>query len=296
MVHVSVQTSSIPVQRASEHGDRLVQDSERNVLEEGPREHTPGRMHGDGRNGLVRGATEHTDRRTPESDPANEVIANLMTKVEQLSLCVEAERDRANRYLKDADKFLREKEESDQEAAYWRAKARRYRQGRHSALVELDQLRFQYEQAMKERESIQVLSEQRRQELDAAQSYLNTADASEQDVVRLVKKMNHEVFQMVRALSDSFQLLHFPRRDENADELVTELIGPSMLELFQSVSDCNDTLALETALQHTLILQIHNMISSWDFDNGNETIPSLYDKILRSESQKNRRWTAGHYP
>ncbi|KZT05470.1 uncharacterized protein LAESUDRAFT_727115 [Laetiporus sulphureus 93-53] len=311
--------TGVPVQHPSEHAHRQMHDTERDVpvqpqimcdsshreLQDSQKdihtqtntEHAHRRIHNLEVNiPTRRSISEHANRRgqDPERDFA---IAQLKSELERYKRELEKEKHSGEQLRKFAEQQRQARKDMQEEVAYWKGEMHRLRQGRDSARAELKQLEFQFDQAMKERQSIQALSEQRRLELEDAQSYLNTADEfSEQDVVRLIKNLNSEVFQVVRAVADSFQMFDTSKRDERAESEAAANIGPSMLELFQSVSDTGETLALETALQHNLVLLINDVITLWNFrygDNVSVVMAGLNQKILRSESQSIAgRWRA----
>lgn len=141
-----------------------------------------------------------------------------------------------------------------------------------------------------------TLAETRQQELAEAQSFFASPDAiTDSDIVRAVRALNAEIYQAVKRTANGCRLngneVHGAVR-----ERVGGLVGSKVSELLQVYPPReDDPVVLEVALRATITTYIAEMISSWVLPSGNTNvvISSIYNRILRSESQTVAgRWRA----
>ncbi|KZT05476.1 uncharacterized protein LAESUDRAFT_714984 [Laetiporus sulphureus 93-53] len=187
---------------------------------------------------------------------------------------------RLQRQLADAEKQIKEEKrrelgEMDQINNEWKIKFSQLEQQvsvRDQKIVsmgiELQNSQRQNAAYVEERERIQALSEARRIELLAAQSYFNTADTtSESDVVRIVQTLNAEIFKTTKAIADLFKTTHKEKPDDATLDQARKRVGQHTARLLMSSVDHEqDTVFLETAVQAAIVEFSASLTSAWDLE------------------------------
>ncbi|KZT05478.1 uncharacterized protein LAESUDRAFT_727125 [Laetiporus sulphureus 93-53] len=244
---------------------------------------------------------ERANRLSEEVQNEKERSSSLEREVQRLEQIAGEQRSEATRLEELAVEAQKERNIANEKVQRLRCKVEMSKQEvdracrlLESTRMELDQTRRQFDAAMQERASMKELLETRRMEADAGFAYSNTADAcSEQDIVRLVKSLNSEVFQVVKGLVDSFAAGSPESSSQLAEERAVRRVGSSMVEILRG-SPRDDTIILEIALQQTIVLILQGIISAWDpLTLDKKPFDEIFNRMIRLENQSVAgRWRA----
>jgi hypothetical protein len=128
----------------------------------------------------------------------------------------------------------------------------------------------------------------RTSELQGTQAFLNKADSiAGDDVIKMVERLNAEVFQTATFVADSFEFQNRGANDEDsadilaASAVITEFLGDRMVHLLQSLNHADDPMLIQIALQTTALAISEWFIESWYFEDHDKDhfLQELYVKI-----------------
>jgi hypothetical protein len=135
------------------------------------------------------------------------------------------------------------------------------------ATAETQSLRVQHQHAKE-------LLDTRTSELQGTQAFLNKADSiAGDDVIKMVERLNAEVFQTATFVAESFEFQNRGASDGESAEIlaargmITEFLGDRMVHLLRSFNHADDPMLIQTALQTTALAISERVIESWYFED-----------------------------
>ncbi|CCM04627.1 uncharacterized protein FIBRA_06811 [Fibroporia radiculosa] len=164
-----------------------------------------------------------------------------------------------------------------------------------------------------DRDKALAMSKTRLEELRAVNVYLTKADAvSEADVIRMVERLNFEIFQTACAMAEAFAEQIQPVDDKNATisgvdaadkrlcERAGSAIGPMMISLLKRMARKQNPIGLQIAFQAVITVVATRNLALWLFGHGDvETVfCKVSTEVEKGEDQAlSGRWRAitSHY-
>jgi len=123
---------------------------------------------------------------------------------------------------------------------------------------------------------------------------------SDTEVVKMLEKLNAEIFEAAAYMADSFV---FARKSTKTDEVkeaysrTSKMVGSKMVLCLTSVQHGEDPLIVQIACQACMVECSRRIISSWCFDGSTteDVLPDLYGRIRKAEAHAggvSGRWRA----
>ncbi|KAI0773055.1 hypothetical protein BD413DRAFT_311290 [Trametes elegans] len=183
--------------------------------------------------------------------------------------------------------------------------AERYAQDLNRRVVQLEQevrlgnaAKIEWEkaqaQAKVERRDVLALLDTRTAELKEAQTYLSKVDdVSDSDVLRLVERINSQIFQTAAKISEDLQPSYGMQTDVSViDGAVSSLkkstlAGPELPHILRASNHRDDPIFVQIALQVVLTTFLYHLASPWTtmFDKRAAHLQSIYAEMCQHEPQ-----------